>query len=95
MLIISLSFFTFFIKGNAQCPEQGKPVLGTQVEIDSFLAIYPDCEYVYATYKARDGVQIFWVKEEVEKYLMTLSGLLLVILVGLKWIFRKLEWFQK
>lgn len=79
----------------AQCPEQGKPVLATQAEIDSFLAIYPGCEYIESSYYAIDGVQIFWVKEEPWKYLSVLSGLLIGILGLLKLIFRKVEWFQK
>ena len=95
ILIFGLCFFVGLTEVNAQCPEQGKPVLATQAEIDSFLAIYPGCGYIEASYHAVNGVQVFWVKEEPWKYLAALSGLLIGILALLKLIFWKVEWFQK
>ena len=68
IFILGLCFFMGLTEINAQCPEQGKPVLETQAEIDSFLVIYPDCEYIQGT-MAINNVPIYWVKEEPWKYL--------------------------
>ena len=95
ILILGLFCFMGLTAAKAQCPEKGKPVLGTQAEIDSFLAIYPGCDYIEASYYAIEGVQVFWVKEEPWKYLGALSGILIGILGLLKLIFRKVAWFQK
>ena len=94
ILILGLCFFIGLTEIKAQCPEQGKPVLETQEMVDSFLAIYPNCEYIEGT-MAINNVRIYWIKEEPWKYLAVLSGILIGILGLLKLIFRKVEWFQK
>ena len=79
--------------GITQCPEQGVPVLATQEMVDSFLAIYPNCEYIEGTMSI-DNVPVYWVKEEPEKYLLTLAGILVLILGFLKVLFWKVSWFH-
>ena len=80
----------------AQCPDRpGKPVLRNQAAVDSFLAIYPNCDNYIEGYMAIDGKPIYWVYEDVRGYLLTLFGLLVGILIGLKLVFRQVEWFQK
>jgi len=69
---------TFLTVVNGQCPEKGKPVLETQAMVDSFLIIYPDCEYIQGSL-AINNVRVYWVKEEPWKYLMALCGILIVI----------------
>lgn len=87
-LLINLNFSI------AQCPDQGVPVLETQEMIDSFLTIYPDCEFIQGTMSI-DNIRIYWVKEEPMKYLLTLTGILVLILGLLKLLFRRVSWFQK
>ena len=94
IFLLSFSCFIGLNEMKAQCPEKGKPVLGTQAEIDSFLAIYPGCDYIEASYYAIEGVQVFWVKEEPLKYLAALSGILIGILGLLKFIFWKVPYFN-
>lgn len=89
-----LCFFIGLNPIKGQCPERGKPVLETQEKIDSFLAIYPNCEYIQGS-MAIDNVRIYWVKEEPWKYLVVLSSILIVILGLLKLVFKKMSFFNK
>lgn len=98
--IVLLIFCLFVIVSpemvNAQCPDRpGKPVLRDQEAVDSFLAIYPNCDNYIEGYRAIDGVPIYWVYEDVQNYLFTLGGLIIVILGLLKLLFSKAKFFQE
>lgn len=94
----TLVIFVFILANSnsiiAQCPEQGIPVLENSEMVDSFLTIYPSCEYIQRIIKV-DNVRIYWVKEEVQKNLMMMRGILITVLIGLNLLFKKVTYFNK
>jgi len=93
-LIISL--LVFQISLSAQCPEQGIPILKDEAAVDSFLTIYPNCDkFEVASYYAIDGKQIFWIKEDVQGFILTLLGILIVLHAMLYVLFKRVPWFQR
>lgn len=76
------------------CPEEGIPVLATQAKVDSFLAIYPDCEYMEGSYSV-NNVPVYWIKNDPSQYLLFLVLILMMILGLLKVLFKRIRYFNK
>lgn len=94
-LLLLLSF-QLAIGVIAQCPDKpGKPVLKDQAAVDSFLAIYPNCTNYYEGYVAVNNIPVTWLYEDVQGYLITLSGILIVILFSLTQLFKRVRYFSK
>ena len=100
MLRLSVLFFIAMVflptKVFAQCPKQGIPILKNEAAVDSFLTIYPNCDkYKVATFYSINGQQIFWIKEDIQGFLLTMVVILFVLHAGLYFLFLKFPWFQR
>lgn len=94
VLLLSVCLSVALKAEKVNCPEEGIPVLATQAKVDSFLAIYPGCEYLEGTYKV-DNVPVYWIKNDPSQYLLFLGIALSGILILLKMMFGRLKWFQE